>query len=166
MHNPTDRIAHTTAFVTPVVENWLEQEITQWVHPMKDRSDVPSHHEQTLLPSQMRLMVVVNKLTLLDKYWSQAIGILTARHLGQGELWHRGQGELWHQASNNVNCRCLIAAQFIFLLVKNFQNTLYSTHTSIHPSIHPSTHPSIHPSIYLSIYLIYIYTHTHTYIHI
>ena len=35
----TDRIAHTSAFVTPVVEHWLEQEIAQWVHPMKDRSD-------------------------------------------------------------------------------------------------------------------------------
>ena len=48
--NSTDRIAHTTAFVTPVVEHWLEQEIAQWVHPMKDRSDDPSHHERTLLP--------------------------------------------------------------------------------------------------------------------
>ena len=28
----------------------LEREIAQWVHPMKDRSDDPSHHEQTLLP--------------------------------------------------------------------------------------------------------------------
>ena len=27
-----DRIAHTTAFVTLVMENWLEQEIAQWVH--------------------------------------------------------------------------------------------------------------------------------------
>ena len=27
MHPPTDRIAHTTAFVTPVVGDWLEQEI-------------------------------------------------------------------------------------------------------------------------------------------
>ena len=50
MHHPTERIIHTTAFVTPVVEHWLEQEIAQWVHPMKDRSDDPSHHEQTLLP--------------------------------------------------------------------------------------------------------------------
>ena len=33
-----DRITHTTAFVTPVVEHWLEREIAQWVHPMKDRS--------------------------------------------------------------------------------------------------------------------------------
>ena len=50
MHHPTDRIAHTTAFVTAVVEHGLEQEIAQRVHPMKDRSDDPSHHERTLLP--------------------------------------------------------------------------------------------------------------------
>ena len=45
-----DRIAHTTAFVTPVLEHWLEREIAQWVHPIKDRSDDPSHNERTLLP--------------------------------------------------------------------------------------------------------------------
>ena len=50
MHHPTDRIIHTTAFVTPVMEHWLEREIAQWVHPMKDRFDDPSHHERTLLP--------------------------------------------------------------------------------------------------------------------
>ena len=33
MHNPT------------VVEHWLKREIAQWVHPMKDRSDDPSHHD-------------------------------------------------------------------------------------------------------------------------
>ena len=27
-----DRITHTTAFVTPVVEHWLEQEIAECVH--------------------------------------------------------------------------------------------------------------------------------------
>ena len=32
MYHPTDRIIHTTAFVTPVVEHWLEREIAQWVH--------------------------------------------------------------------------------------------------------------------------------------
>ena len=30
------------------LEHWLEREIAQWVHPMKDRSDDPSHHERTL----------------------------------------------------------------------------------------------------------------------
>ena len=43
-----DRITHTTAFVTPFVEHWLEREIAQWVHSMKDRSDDPSHHKRTL----------------------------------------------------------------------------------------------------------------------
>ena len=62
MHHPTDRIAHTTAFVTPVVEHWLEREITQWVHPMKDRSDDPSHHERTLLPwSYISLLCDTNR---------------------------------------------------------------------------------------------------------
>ena len=31
MHHPTDRIAHITTFVTPVLEHWLEQEIANWV---------------------------------------------------------------------------------------------------------------------------------------
>ena len=47
MHHPTDRIIHTTAFVTPVMEHRLEREIAQWVHSMKDRSGDPS---RTLLP--------------------------------------------------------------------------------------------------------------------
>ena len=50
MHPPTVRTAHTTAFVTPVVEHWLEREIAQWVHHMKDRSDDPSHRERTPIP--------------------------------------------------------------------------------------------------------------------
>ena len=44
MHHPIDRIAHTTAFVTPVVEHWLEREIARRVHYEG------SIHERTLLP--------------------------------------------------------------------------------------------------------------------
>ena len=32
VHHPTDRITHTTGFVTPIVEHWLEREIAQWSH--------------------------------------------------------------------------------------------------------------------------------------
>ena len=32
MHHPTERIAHTTTFVTPVMEHWLERETAHWVH--------------------------------------------------------------------------------------------------------------------------------------
>ena len=38
MHYPTDRITHTTAFVTPVVEHWLEREIAQWDNSIAARS--------------------------------------------------------------------------------------------------------------------------------
>ena len=31
-HHPTERITHTMTFVTPVVKDWLEREIAQWVH--------------------------------------------------------------------------------------------------------------------------------------
>ena len=58
MHHPTDRIAHTMAFVTPVVEHWLEREIPQWVHHTKDQSDNLSHHERTLLPQSYILLVI------------------------------------------------------------------------------------------------------------
>ena len=49
MHHPTDRIIHTMALLNQL--NWQEREIAHWVHPMKDRSDDPSHHERTLLLS-------------------------------------------------------------------------------------------------------------------
>ena len=76
MHHPTDRIAHTTTFVTPVVEHWLEWEIAQWVHPMKDRSDDPSHHEWTLLPRSYISLRTVDKDTWLVKttHWPSRPG--------------------------------------------------------------------------------------------
>ena len=61
MHHPTDRLAHNTAFVTPVMEHWLEREIAQWAHPMKDRSDDRSHHEQTLLPHPITILTHYSK---------------------------------------------------------------------------------------------------------
>ena len=70
MHHPIDRIVHTTAFVTPVVEHWPEQEIAQWVHPMKDRSDNPSHHERALLPrSYISLLVQYDAVNGASELW-------------------------------------------------------------------------------------------------
>ena len=70
MHHPTDKIAHTTAFVTPVVKHWLEREIAQWVHPMKDRSDDPSHHERTLLPRSYISLPMVGHLLMVQCVFS------------------------------------------------------------------------------------------------
>ena len=66
MHHPTDRIIHTTAFVTPVVEHWLEREIPQWVRPMKNRSDDPSHHERTLLLSNIKVLKAAGVIGSFD----------------------------------------------------------------------------------------------------
>ena len=43
MHHPTDRITHTAAFVTPVVEHWLEREIAQWVFNKEQRMELVSY---------------------------------------------------------------------------------------------------------------------------
>ena len=77
MHHPTERTAHTTAFITPVLEHWLEREITQWVHPMKDRSDDPSHHGRTLLPLSS---ATINELGFF--YHIAAMNLATVRHHG------------------------------------------------------------------------------------
>ena len=69
MHHPTDRITHTTAFVTPVVEHWLKREIAQWVHPMKDRSDDPPYHERTLYLWATSRFPVKEEYLLIHIYW-------------------------------------------------------------------------------------------------
>ena len=51
---------------TSRVEHWLERDIAQWVHPMKNRSDDPSHHERTLLPrSYISLLAAIKIINLL-----------------------------------------------------------------------------------------------------
>ena len=82
MHNAIDRIEHTTAFVTPVREHWLEGEIAQSVHPMKDRSDDPSHHERTLLPrSYISLLCIV---TVSSDYTIRCIVIANSDYTIRG----------------------------------------------------------------------------------
>ena len=69
MHHPTDRIAHTTAFVTPVVEHWPEREIAQWVHPMKDRPNDPSR--------EVTIVVVIMGATIRSKTYCDIVIIGT-----------------------------------------------------------------------------------------
>ena len=55
MHHPTERITHTTAFDTPVVEHWLEREIAQWVpHEVSIR--------RPILPLEQDDMNYINQL--------------------------------------------------------------------------------------------------------
>ena len=65
MHHPTDRIIHTTAFVKPVVEHWLEREIAQWVHPMEDRSEQSKKNllSRIILATYMKFSVATVRFT-------------------------------------------------------------------------------------------------------
>ena len=49
-HHELPLLPPSCIWLPPVVEHWLEREIAQWVHSMKDRSDDPSHQELPLLP--------------------------------------------------------------------------------------------------------------------
>ena len=68
MHHPTDRITHTTAFVTTVMEHGLERKIAQWVHPMKDRSDDPPHHLTKWTKGEITLTEIVS--AEVKRYWA------------------------------------------------------------------------------------------------
>ena len=60
MHHPTDRIIHTTAFVTPVMEHWLEREIAQWVHTTTHRTmSERSYHGATSRSLNIGLMILL-----------------------------------------------------------------------------------------------------------
>ena len=84
-------IPHTTGFVTPVVEHWLEREIAQWVHPMKDRSDDPSHHKRTLLARSYILFLQFSG----GFRNSQRLGVRRPRRLGY--LYQRHTTNSWSQ---------------------------------------------------------------------
>ena len=68
LHASSHRIIHTTAFVTLVVDHWLEREIAQYIHPMKDRSDDLSHHERTLLPRSYISLLDSDSDVLIGKH--------------------------------------------------------------------------------------------------
>ena len=66
MHHHTDRIAHTTVFITPTVEYWREREISQLVHhegsihsTMREHSyhGATSHSSHTIEPAQHKANV-------------------------------------------------------------------------------------------------------------
>ena len=63
MHHPTYRIAPTTAFVTPVVEHWLEREI---VHPTTHRTiSERSNHRATSHCMIIMIMMIIIIISVL-----------------------------------------------------------------------------------------------------
>ena len=66
MHHPIDMLGHTTAFVTPVVEHWLEREIAQWVHLMESENYVMSHNVIPNITDKSKLIEQLAIISILD----------------------------------------------------------------------------------------------------
>ena len=64
MHHPTDRIAHTTACVTRVVDHWLEREIAQWVQPHEGSIRRPIGDLYKFINSIIRLQLMLDFIIL------------------------------------------------------------------------------------------------------
>ena len=111
MHHPTDRITHTMAFVTPVVEHCLEREIAQWVYPMKDRSYDPSHHERMLYlwatsHSLTHLQVQIYYYSMYSQQLSHPIRMTSVKWGNKDKTSGRPISQIWylwlcHNLSNN-----------------------------------------------------------------
>ena len=130
MHHPTDRITHTMAFVTPVVEHWLEGEIAQWVHPM-DRSDNPSRHERSSYHgATSRSVIMVNFYTNINN----TIKHRRPKCLVNNRMrynWHQ-HNELLHQYLKN-NLSCSASFFFSFFIHRYFKmNEMFLFNTGIY----------------------------------
>ena len=65
------------AFVTPVMEHWLEREIAQWVH---HEGSHPSHHERTLLPRSYMSLPLNSKMAAKTQHLQYLTRVLWVRY--------------------------------------------------------------------------------------
>ena len=79
-----DNIYHNLCY-TSRGAHLLEREIAQWVHPMKDRSDDPSHHERTLLPRIYISLPPTDRITHTTTFVTPVV-----EHWLEQEIAHEG----------------------------------------------------------------------------
>ena len=79
MHHPIERMIHTTAFVTPVMEHWLEREIAQWVYDKEGTNfkyafiNVPHHYQQHIHYLVLVLYLQKSSVFEIQIIWRQPI---------------------------------------------------------------------------------------------
>ena len=121
MHNPTDRIAHTTVFVTPVVERWLDLEIAQWVH-----------HEQLIHPMTHRTMSEHSYHCLMSSFIKKlykflfiyfSIWKIYCWNTCRSQSWHF---RCWHNCLRCVQVSCF-SGLYIFLKLLPLESASWAT---------------------------------------
>ena len=70
MHHPTDRIAHTTAFVTPVVEHWLERDYSSMGPPHEGsiRRPIAPYANANALTTELHLAPNMKRLNTVRRH--------------------------------------------------------------------------------------------------
>ena len=146
-------IAHTTSFLTPIVEQRLEQEIAQWVCPMRDWSDYPSHHEQRLYlrvtyncdnfisHSSLHCFITINKGCLWDCAYKTTLLLIRKSSLCGGSGFPLSLSEwsftiyVWRHITVNKMCSLSASLNTIFpscfITIWNYFNALF--YFTFHP---------------------------------
>ena len=109
MHHPTYRITHTTAFVTPVVEHWLEREIAREGSIRRPTAPWANALPLSYVPlrlgiNQLRVITSNKPVTLGYSFWLAARDRLCAQTHMQNITYHARplQHQLWNE-NNSMN---------------------------------------------------------------
>ena len=91
-------IAHTTAFVTPVVEHWLEREIAQWVTKKEGRNFIYGYMSSGYSDSERRNPLPPHGLLFLISSKGSFISTIpqTGQHI-QRPLLHQSWSTGWNK---------------------------------------------------------------------
>ena len=130
MHHPTDRIAHTTAFVTPVVEHWLERENAQWVHhegsirrliaPWVNALTTELHLAPCPKGVQFYSRTIIARFTTFHDYWFD-------EHTFQVKE-HRKKMHADKFITDGYSCNSSVSIHLVEGRKEKFYLTMHSTH--------------------------------------
>ena len=140
MYHPKDRTTHTMAFVTPVVEHWLEWEIALWVHHegLIRWSIAPWANAELHFPPLIILVYCCFYLRLQMKMYIPHEGIAewTVRKLSEEFCNELMTSDLMHLLLFHCTTsykalfrRPTFIDRFLYLVCKRNYFNLYSLHT-------------------------------------
>ena len=93
MHHPIDRITHTTAFVTPVVEHWLERDIVECsYHRATSRSSRCKDADCLLSLPPTIMQTIVTLMSFVYLIMGTSMGVKTTLRKGKSASREANRG--------------------------------------------------------------------------
>ena len=142
MHQPTYRIAHTTAFVAPVVEHWLEREIAL------KRGEECLHHynegERRLLMSRDRNL----EKTFMGRCLANQLLVCSGQPLTKGEYAQRAGYSKRKKRKYNSQVQ-----HVCMYIVRTYISTCVCRYIRMHACMHAYTFLSIYENMKICMYV-------------